>query len=461
MNVGCAQVDITPRRALTLCGFAARRNLPFAEIHDPLRLHALIVAEKEERVLILSFDLLALGPEVTERLHEVLDAVDGLDVPRAKRVFCCTHTHSAPAAVKLMGCGVIEADYIAQLSEAVASVAAQASAQCVLAQARVAKIELSGHSYNRRRVLDDGRVVMTEQPSTPVRKAGPVLPRMLLLRFETEDGLPVAGLVHWAAHPCTVCGNCVTGDFPGELCRQLSAKHGYPYMFLQGSCGNINPPLGDMSVEQMLGNVSSIMEELEQPAWSPPVNPAPFRLAGRSIALPYAAGLPLSELIAMGEGMKQIAETGHGPQRELQELSNILNVEVGREPDPLMLRYIAGVLRNWTAEQIGVAEGNQARTCPLDVKVLRIGHVVLCFVAAEVFAETALAIQETFPELCVALVGYASPIVGYLPTDEAMDEGGYEVAYAFKFYGHPAAFARGAEALTVATLKELVEVTQL
>jgi hypothetical protein len=43
----------------------------------------------------------------------------------------------------------------------------------------------------------------------------------------------------------------------------------------------------------------------------------------------------------------------------------------------------------------------------------------------------------------VNVVGYSSPLVGYLPTDEALIKGGYEVDYAYRFYGHPAQSDKG------------------
>jgi len=58
---------------------------------------------------------------------------------------------------------------------------------------------------------------------------------------------------------------------------------------------------------------------------------------------------------------------------------------------------------------------------------------------------TALRLRRTFPGRCVNLVGYASPLVGSLPPDSDLADGGYEADFAYRFYGHPAPFARGSE----------------
>ena len=101
MNVGFATRDITPAPGLTLSGFAARRNQPSEGIDDPLSVFALAIDDR----LLLVFDLLGLGPELLEEIQAELDA-QLPEVPRENRILCCTHTHSAPATITLLGCGI-------------------------------------------------------------------------------------------------------------------------------------------------------------------------------------------------------------------------------------------------------------------------------------------------------------------------------------------------------------------
>jgi hypothetical protein len=163
----------------------------------------------------------------------------------------------------------------------------------------------------------------------------------------------------------------------------------------------------------------------------------------------------MAELDAIRRGMQEIAETGSGPDPVMAILSNILNVEPGQQADPLMLRYIAGALHQWS-DQVLNRYGSLPGGCDLSVKVWKLGPLIFCFIAAEVFAETAIEIQNAFPDRCVTTVAYSSPLVGYLPTDEALLEGGYEVEYAYRFYGHPAPFARGSEHAVVRSLKDTI-----
>ena len=120
-----------------------------------------------------------------------------------------------------------------------------------------------------------------------------------------------------------------------------------------------------------------------------------------------------------------------------------------------MLRYIADALRAWS-EKILTRHSTLPDGCSLSAKVWRLGPLVFCFVAAELFAETAIELQNSFPDRCVTTTGYCSPLVGYLPTDEALGEGGYEVEYAYRFYGHPGPFAAGSEPALVKTLSDAI-----
>jgi hypothetical protein len=152
--------------------------------------------------------------------------------------------------------------------------------------------------------------------------------------------------------------------------------------------------------------------------------------------------------------MTEIARTGQGPESTLLLLKNILNVKPDLEVDPSLLQHTAATLADW-ASQILESPGEN-RPCALALDVLRLGPLWFVFVAAELFAETGLALQNRFPDSVVVPVGYASPLLGYLPTDEALDEGGYEVDFAYRFYGHPAPFARGSEPALRGRIEEMI-----
>ena len=111
MRVGYGFRDITPKPGITLCGFASRRNEPSVGVDDPLSVHSIAVEHGGQTVLLLVFDLLALGSQITSELKAIVEELGELGATPDRTIFCCTHTHSAPAAIELIGCGVSQRRY--------------------------------------------------------------------------------------------------------------------------------------------------------------------------------------------------------------------------------------------------------------------------------------------------------------------------------------------------------------
>jgi hypothetical protein len=451
MRVGYAVRDITPEPGPTLCGFAARCERPSSGVDDPIVVHAFALENGQDLLVLLVYDLLALGPEIAAEIDTAVHMRSGMSGLQIDLTLCCTHTHSAPATIKLIGCGVPDRSYWNRLVDASAEVTREALTTLRRASFRYVALPVQNVSYNRRAVLADGRVVMTQHPAVPTVRKGPTWDRFLLVRFDDESGNGIAGIANWAAHPCVVCTQNISADYPGELRRRLSNSLNTPFLYLQGACGNINLPFHKMLRSEMLEDVDALLGSLPEFAWPLAQSASPSVALTCSLPLAYAPILARRELEAFGSGMDLISETGSGPDDVTSVLANILNVEPGQQADPVMMRYIAAALSRWAGELLDRYD-NLPRRCDLALKVWRLGPLVFCFIAAEVFAETAIRLQEAFPDLLITTVGYASPLIGYLPTDEALMEGGYEVEYAYRFYGHPAPFAAGAE---VAVLRAL------
>jgi hypothetical protein len=452
MKVGHAQRDITPEPGVTLSGFVSRGNKPSSGIDDPILVHALSVEDHGEVVLILVYDLLAMGEEITAEISSAVQKLsDGAGL-QVKLALCCTHTHSAPAAIKLIGCGIPDLKYWELLVKASSEAAREALANLRPALLRYLAVTIPNVSHNRRSLLEDGRVVMGRNPATPVIKVGPTWDRLLLVRFEDESGKGIAGIANWSAHPAVVCTQNISADYPGELRRRLSLAFDVPFIYLQGACGNINLPFRRMVREEMLENVDSLMNALSIVAWPPARRADASSLLSRSVRLAYAPIPRSEELEQFRNGMQTIARAGSGPPSIMSILANILNVEPGEQPDPAMARFIAAALSQWSQELLEKYD-DVPTGADLAIKVWRLEPLAFCFIAAEVFVETAIQLQETFHDRMITVVGYASPLVGYLPTDDALLEGGYEVEYAYRFYGHPAPFAKGSEPAVVEALR--------
>jgi neutral ceramidase len=454
MNAGFSKVEITPNRNMPLCGFAARCNASFLAVDDPIFVQALVVNRDGVTVAVLSYDLLALGETTTRKIQSALATVARDLSP--KWILCTTHTHSAPAAVPLRGCGDMQDDYQDFLVAKSVAAAQQAIAGLKPAVMRSGRTDLSGQSYNRRRILDDGRVSMARQPEGKVMREGPLLTGLRLLRLDDSQGNGIGGIVSWSCHPVMVGGPNLTADYPGELCRRLSAQFALPFLFLQGAGANTNPCFDKMTRDEMLRHVDNMMSRVGHLAWSCPESDPGLAFVSETVNLAYDRPFSANALKDMRAGMASIAKTGDGPPVMMSILADILNVKPGSRPDKAMSMHIAAIIRDWSAETLPWIESGGVGSVPLDLAVLRLGHVTFCFVAAEPFAETAIRLTESCPNDNVTLVGYGAPLVGYLPTDQALDEGGYEADYAYRFYDHPGPFVKGSEPRVVETLRNMI-----
>jgi hypothetical protein len=148
------------------------------------------------------------------------------------------------------------------------------------------------------------------------------------------------------------------------MCLELQRRRpGTKVLFLQGACGNINPP------------------NIERSA-------AGARAYGRKLAA--LAERALDNLAPLRGGELDLRWTTIWlPARTLQG-----------QPDP---------------------RGRLVR-----IGALRLGEAAFVFLAGEPFVEIGLAIRRASPWPFTVVVGYADDYIGYIPTDEAFQNGGYE-----------------------------------
>jgi hypothetical protein len=86
----------------------------------------------------------------------------------------------------------------------------------------------------------------------------------------------------------------------------------------------------------------------------------------------------------------------------------------------------------------------EARPMETEIGALRIGRAAWVFLPGEPFVEIALAIRSDSPFEFTAVVGYAEDYIGYIPTDRAFRNGGYEIGP-----GRWSRVARGSEPIVV------------
>ena len=379
----------------------------------------------------MNCDLLEFGPAEARRIVGAAAEAAGLD--RDSVILTATHTHTGPAVIELAGEDTDEA-YLVFLEGRVrlaAKAAAESAERCT---ARAGRSECRSGVNRRKR--EAGGIVMAPNPS------GPSDPEVLSLLFEDRSGRPRALLINHAVHPTTLSVDSflVSADYPGRTAKRLQESLGKEcaVLFLQGACGDVKPavltPDGKAFKEGTEEDIeglgaklaASVLEALAaaKPIAEPRLGKKKASLAFRYAGLPTRGELALSKARYTEEARS--LESRGGP-KDLPHRSR------GSGPG---LRTLGG-LHGPQPGSGSLGRGRRRRSRPLQPRK----GVRLSRYPRRAFLRDRPRDQAAKPlPLQHCLAGYCGGSLGYLPTRQALLEGGYEAADAFKFYGHPAAF---------------------
>jgi len=237
--VGVGVRDITPAPGLPLWGYSNRLG-PATGTLDPL--YAKTVAFRVGE-MIVAWVVLDLGRvPMPGDCDEIRRRVSDTGVRHV--VFHATHTHHAPTME------LIEGDPRKTLLAGIEASIREAVSNLTLARLGFVHAEID-IAHNRRKLTKDGRCFMVWRnearvPTSPVDKIATVI------KFDSEDGKPLAVLVHYACHPVVMDASNLeySGDYVGTLTRIVSGMTDAPCIFLQGACGDINPYLDKTPLEE-------------------------------------------------------------------------------------------------------------------------------------------------------------------------------------------------------------------
>ncbi len=250
---GTAKVEITPPEAdaVNLAGQPLRAR-------DPLFARVLVLKDSRTSVAIVSADLIVFAsPKVVAEVKTQW-GVDHV-------VLCATHTHAAMAPRGLLIKPPAAPDWTRNPNGPAATVDwlnlsedpwyAATEARVVAAvgkamQSLFAARFVAGRgpydsaymAHNRRDVRPDRVLPLWENPNR--RPTQPVDPNVGVLRVEDMTGKPRAFAVHYACHPVALMNaGVVSRDYPGAMVDHIEQELGTDCMamFLQGASGDLDP----------------------------------------------------------------------------------------------------------------------------------------------------------------------------------------------------------------------------
>ena len=462
LEAGAGQAEITPPVGTPLSGFIARENKPSTGIDTPLYVRTLALRYRSQIYLLLSYDLLGFNSSLEEKILAALEQELGLTFSCERCILIAAHNHSGPPLGLLIGEVVPNPQYLENLAAQSISAVRQAMGALEPAKLYTTERRLPGLTYNRRALLPDGRVSIALVPDLPVVRRGPIDDRLTILLFRNMEGRNLAALAHYACHGVAVLSQRIGGDIPGALATEIGSQFQAPCLFMQNAAADVNPTTVTAScidlqhwIEFALPYLCNLNGSMCQ------ISENPFETASSTFALEYAAFPPLVLIERRAQCLARIAEGETCPpdfQEALRAFKNTMNLPPEAPIDPAKSQFVARVLAKHAECVLEAARtARQFPALPMRICVWRLGKVILVFLAGEIFSSTGLKIRGLNNNLSILPVTYLASLIGYLPDQESLAIGGYEVDDAWRFYGQPAPFAPESEARLVEVIANLIQ----
>jgi len=226
LKVGFGKRSISPPIGAPLAGFAARQGV-CEGIHDELFARALVIESGATVVALLSLDLLALASDFVAATRRAITA--RVPIEPSAILIASTHTHAGPVTISTFfnPDELLDADYMARLSEAMAEAVEAAWRSRFPARLGVGTETMDGLGVNRR--SPDGQPVDRE---------------IGILKVDDANGRTRAVLINYTCHP-TVLGPdnlLASGDFPAATVERVEDRlgEGSFAMYVNGAQGDIS-----------------------------------------------------------------------------------------------------------------------------------------------------------------------------------------------------------------------------
>lgn len=406
LEVATFQADVTPPLGSPLCNGGVK---PAMEIVTPLTARGIVLLGAGKPIVLCAVDWVGIANESHDAFRGALAEAAGTSVERV--TLHTLHQHDAPgsdfATERLLvqhelgglySNADFDMDSMKRITTAVkASLGrSQPVTHVGLASGKVEKV-----ASNRRILGPDGRVALQRQSSggrNPAARAAPegtIDPLVRLLTFWNARK-PVVVLTWYATHPQSYYGRgSVNWDFVG-MARETREKAlpGVPHIHFNGAGGNVAAGKYNDGSKETRPVLASRLAAGMKLAWETqkkqPLGPRDVAWKVIPVSMPVRDTLVDEKLLAKMTNAK---------------LKDRDRVRAAR--DLTFLRRTVG--------------GHQ-----IPLSCLRLGSARILHMPGELFVEYQLAAQALRPDDFVAMAAYGDYGPGYIGTEVAYTQGGYE-----------------------------------
>lgn len=221
LAVGFGEADVTPalgKKPVFMAGFGQNRKA--TRVHDPILARAVVLGDGQERIALVSADVVGLFHPSVERVRAKL--------PGFKYVLVsATHNHEGPDTLGLWGASPIQSgvdpEYLTKVEAGCVAAVKAADANRKPAVATIGKAS------------DPELVRDTRQPIVKHDE-------LVAIRFhDPKTNAPVGVLVQWNCHPEVLNDKNteITGDFVPYTVKQLQESQRCPVAYFTGTVGGL------------------------------------------------------------------------------------------------------------------------------------------------------------------------------------------------------------------------------
>jgi len=367
VRMGAARVNITPEEPVPMTGYDARTE-PYTGVHDSLFATALYFHSQESSLLLITADLIGYSSQFIDETRMMISAEIGM-VPE-NIIISAAHNHGAPVS-KAYERDVPESveNYVKDLRDKFITISVQASESMVPIRMGTGK----GHcelNINRRAEFADGGIWLGRASDKPCDH------EVSVVRFDDLDNRTLAVLINWPCH-ATASGpenTLITGDWPGAASRYFNTQAGDEVVvaITAGASGDINPIYGPGTD---FNEIEAVGYHVGKTAWE---------------SYQQISTFPVETLEAVNSTLT-LPGKKRGKDRFPQEVY---------EPGP---------------------------DVEISLTAFRIGHLVLVGISGELMNEIGTGIKKQSPFSNTVIMTHCNGSCGYICTDKAFPEGGYEI----------------------------------
>ncbi len=415
LQVGFAEVDITPVRPTPMAGYYGSRLS--TETHDPLWAKATVMDDGTTSVAVVSIDLIATTNWIVDQSRDLIAKRSSL--PAECIQISATHSHTGPvlfdpnsSRYNRFGNDAIETkQYMLELPSKIADCVTNAIAS---KQPRTVRHTIGQEpklAFNRRFFMKDGTVGWNPGKLNPriVREAGPTDDRIPMVAFYGKQGELDGLLNNFSIHLDTVSGTQWSADMPFTMEQTLGRVFGEKchLQYSTGCCGDVNHidvrHAYDQKGHTEAARIGTRLAGAVLRSWNNLASISSHRLHATKQMVKLPLAMHSADRIEWANSISERANSEKKPPfMEMVEAFRVLDVEA-RKGDPI----------------------------EAEVQVISLGtEIAWVAMPGEIFVQLGLAIKDGSPFATTTINELANGSIGYVPTRQAYAQGNYEVVSA-------------------------------